>query len=70
MLYINEVQNYKQMNVATNFDYLKNFKNKKILICPLDWGLGHAARLVPIIKELNKKNTVIIGADNAPLELL
>lgn len=28
---------------------------------PLDWGLGHATRCVPIVKELLKNNTVILG---------
>lgn len=37
------------------------FKGKTILIAPLDWGLGHATRCVPIIKELLKENTVILG---------
>ena len=27
-------------------------EKKKILICPLDWGLGHATRCIPIIQEL------------------
>ncbi|MBU0489585.1 MAG: glycosyltransferase [Bacteroidetes bacterium] len=27
-------------------------KSKKILICPLDWGIGHATRCTPIIKIL------------------
>lgn len=37
------------------------FKGKNILIAPLDWGLGHATRCVPIIKELLKENRVILG---------
>lgn len=46
-------------------------KKKRILIAPLDWGLGHATRCVPIIHELIAKNaTVIIAADNRPAELL
>ena len=37
---------------------------KNILICPLDWGLGHATRCVPIIKKLIESGSnVIIGAD-------
>lgn len=28
---------------------------KNILICPLDWGIGHASRVVPIIKKLQLK---------------
>ncbi len=35
--------------------------NKTIFISPLDWGLGHATRCVPIIKELCASNKVIIG---------
>jgi uncharacterized protein (TIGR00661 family) len=35
---------------------------KKILIVPLDWGLGHTTRCIPIIKELIQQNcTVHIG---------
>jgi uncharacterized protein (TIGR00661 family) len=46
-------------------------KQKRILICPLDWGLGHATRCIPIIRMLLKKNaTVIIAADGRPLALL
>ncbi len=46
-------------------------KQKRILICPLDWGLGHATRCVPIIRLLLKKNAeVIIVADGRALALL
>lgn len=44
---------------------------KNILICPLNWGLGHATRCVPIIKYLtNQGNKVIIAADEGPLAFL
>ncbi len=44
---------------------------KTILVCPLDWGLGHATRMVPVIQLLlNKGAKVIIGADNRPLSFL
>ena len=44
---------------------------KRILICPLDWGLGHATRCIPVIRLLLKKNMeVIIAADGRPLALL
>jgi UDP:flavonoid glycosyltransferase YjiC (YdhE family) len=40
---------------------LKNRKN--ILISPLEWGLGHAARIVPIAKQLRElDNNVIIAS--------
>jgi len=46
-------------------------KGKNILVCPLDWGLGHATRLVPVIDLLLQKNhNVIIGADKRPLQFL
>jgi hypothetical protein len=37
------------------------FTGKTIFYGALDWGLGHATRSVPIIKELLKNNTVILG---------
>ena len=44
---------------------------KKILICPLNWGLGHATRCVPVIREqLAAGNEVVICADGYPLEFL
>ncbi len=48
-----------------------SLNNKRILICPLDWGLGHAARCVPIIKHLqSQNNTVIIGCTKNQKEFL
>jgi len=45
--------------------------NNKILIAPLNWGLGHATRCIPIIKALIKNNfTPIIASDGAALDLL
>ncbi|MEN8119506.1 MAG: glycosyltransferase [Bacteroidota bacterium] len=44
---------------------------KTVLICPLDWGLGHASRDVVIIKKLLKNEfNVVIGADKDPLSFL
>lgn len=46
-------------------------KKKTILICPLDWGLGHATRCVPLIQQfLTDGHEVIIGADKNPLAFL
>jgi UDP-N-acetylglucosamine:LPS N-acetylglucosamine transferase len=45
--------------------------NNRILIAPLDWGLGHATRCIPIIKYLLAQNcTVIIGAEGSTADLL
>ncbi|MEO8734161.1 MAG: hypothetical protein ABI373_07505, partial [Flavobacteriales bacterium] len=47
------------------------FDGARILVAPLDWGLGHAARCVPIIKALTTHGAVpVIGADKGPLALL
>lgn len=44
---------------------------KNILICPLNWGLGHATRCVPIIRALSDQgHKVIIAADKGPLAFL
>ncbi|MEO6167244.1 MAG: glycosyltransferase [Chitinophagales bacterium] len=44
---------------------------KKILVAPLNWGLGHATRVIPIICELiDHEADVIIAADGLALELL
>ena len=42
-------------------DRIKSIKNKTIFISPLDWGLGHATRCVPLIKQLMTDNVVILG---------
>ncbi len=34
-----------------------------ILIAPLNWGIGHATRITPIIKHLQKSHTIFIAAD-------
>ncbi|HEX2616541.1 MAG TPA: glycosyltransferase [Flavobacteriales bacterium] len=47
------------------------FNGARILVAPLDWGLGHATRCVPIIRRLVALGaTPIIGADKGPLALL
>lgn len=41
------------------------------MVCPLDWGLGHATRSVPLINQfLEEGHEVIIGADKSPLAFL
>ncbi|WP_291097159.1 MULTISPECIES: glycosyltransferase [unclassified Flavobacterium] len=45
--------------------------NKTILIAPLNWGLGHATRCIPIINALQENNYIpIIASDGVALELL
>ena len=44
---------------------LDNIKQKRILFSPLNWGLGHVTRSIPVIKKLVKNNEVIICCDEA-----
>jgi uncharacterized protein (TIGR00661 family) len=44
---------------------------RKIIVAPLNWGLGHASRCVPIINALQKENfTPIIASDGKALRFL
>jgi uncharacterized protein (TIGR00661 family) len=43
----------------------------KVLVAPLDWGLGHATRCIPIIRQLLKADyEVLIAAEKAQAQLL
>lgn len=45
-------------------------KEKNILICPLEWGLGHAARMIPLARKLVESgNNVFIGSGHKHLAL-
>jgi len=47
------------------------YKNKKIIVAPLNWGLGHSTRCIPIINALIEEGfTPIIASDGAALKLL
>jgi UDP:flavonoid glycosyltransferase YjiC (YdhE family) len=46
-------------------------KTKNILIAPLNWGLGHATRCIPIIKKFQEEgHRIIIASDGAALQFL
>lgn len=45
---------------------LPQIHGERILVVPLDWGLGHATRCIPIIKQLLEKNKqVILGGSGS-----
>ena len=75
-IYASYVKNFLQCKFLTtyiekSFIFAKKIAVKRILICPLNWGLGHATRCVPIIKALTKLgHKVIIAADKGPLAFL
>ena len=46
-------------------------KSSRVLVAPLNWGLGHATRCVPIIRGLLAEgHEVVIAADGYPLSFL
>lgn len=46
-------------------------ENSVVAICPLNWGLGHASRCIPIIQQcILKHNKVIVASDGIALEFL
>src|ERR1044071_2056802 len=49
----------------------KNLRKPRILIAPLDWGLGHATRCIPIIRHLlANAHTVTVAGSGDSLKLL
>jgi uncharacterized protein (TIGR00661 family) len=43
----------------------------KVLVCPLDWGIGHATRCVPVIRKfMESGDEVVIAAGGRPFEFL
>src|SRR5687767_175777 len=52
-------------------NYMTPLAGKKLLIAPLDWGLGHATRCVPVIKELMENNCEVwLAGEGAQEKLL
>lgn len=65
-LYLNSL---KQLTTTSNQINLE--KPLKIFISPLDWGLGHTTRCIPIAKELNKQgHSIFFGVNNTQRALL
>jgi len=67
--------NYFHKNFLSFVMFEQNFSTHnprpKVLLSPLDWGLGHATRCVPIIKELidNGCEVILAAAGNSRLVL-
>ena len=48
-----------------------NTTRKRVLVAPLDWGLGHTTRCIPVIQELLHQNfTVLLAAEGNSANLL
>jgi glycosyl transferase family 28 len=48
----------------------KLLRKSRILVAPLDWGLGHTTRCIPIIKELLAQNFEVLAAGDQHQERL
>lgn len=66
------IYNYEMKDVSfTSHFSLLIPHSSRVLVAPLNWGLGHATRCVPIIRELlSQKCEVVIAADGYPLRFL
>jgi len=52
-------------------NYMTSLAGKKLLVAPLDWGLGHATRCVPVIRDLlNSHCEVWLAGERAQEKLL
>ncbi len=52
-------------------ELIQSGQHKKILVAPLNWGLGHATRCIPVIRALIKYDfRPILAGDGDSLELL
>src|SRR5688572_8298848 len=52
-------------------NYMTSLAGKKLLVAPLDWGLGHATRCVPVIRDLVKNDCgVWLAGEGAQEKLL
>lgn len=57
--------------MITKIFFNKELSKPRILVAPLDWGLGHATRCIPIINELISLNCeVFLAADKHTFSLL
>ncbi len=50
---------------------MSGLRDARVLVAPLDWGLGHAARCVPVVRALLARGAhPVLAADAGPLALL
>jgi hypothetical protein len=41
-------------------------EKKTVLVCPMDWGLGHASRCIPVIRAFSKEGCRVVVASSGP----
>lgn len=64
-----KLRKYVEVHICLSLFFMK--EKKHILVAPINWGLGHATRCIPIITALLQQNfTPILASDGAALTLL
>ena len=58
----------KNLKIINQLTSIKELNRPKILIAPLDWGLGHATRIIPIVHYLLQVQCQIWIAASGPTE--
>jgi Glycosyltransferase family 28 C-terminal domain len=59
---------YQTLKLIKN---VSSSKKKTVIVAPLNWGLGHATRCIPIVQALEAEGaTVILASDGGALDLL
>ena len=58
----------KNLKIINQLTSVKELNRPKILISPLDWGLGHATRIIPIVQYLLQVQCQIWIAASGPTE--
>mgnify|MGYP003339457003 CR=1 FL=1 len=71
---------YRQFSIANGQNHQKiavkgalpgkNWEKRRVLVAPLDWGLGHATRCIPLIRQLEEQGAEIWLAGEGPQETL
>ena len=46
--------------------HVKNNNSRRVLVAPLDWGLGHATRCIPLIRRLLRDGHQLFLAGSGP----
>lgn len=62
--------NYTDFKQTNNFFLNKDLHTKKILIAPLDWGLGHATRCIVLIQFLQQSGCAVTVAASGKVRKL
>lgn len=58
------VPNWKVSSMETVGGLPAHIRPNRVLVCALDWGLGHVARTTPLVRELQARGAAVVLASN------